>query len=361
MELLNVGRDKVPTPVDQVDDKTLEWYANTCRAAGPKAIAQREIARRGGGGKQATPAPKQERAIQRSAPTTLVEGSFGDPKRVTDALTRAAESYHLVSPASVCGTLPEGCEVCLSLVKISPSDPGLYRVGDKVGLDRVMLSQIAAAAGATVVESIRLDDGSHPHYCAWRCTIEFRLFDGQLVRRPGTVEIDVREPDGAAYVEIVGKAAKADRDPASQLLELRKFLIRHAESKALNRAIAAMGVRRSYKKEELTKPFAVARLQFTGRSEDPATKAQFNAAIAQSFLGGTQAMYGGNPAAPPALPAPGYHPPPPQGHRGDDDYYDTDGDDLPPSEPGAAAPAPAQAPAQAAPSTDEYPDREGPY
>lgn len=360
MDTLNVKVDgeKRQVPVNEVSDKDLGWYANECRSPKLKSIAQAEIARRGGGGAS----PRQQQAITAPRQTALVEGSFGDPSRVTAMLHQAAENYHLVAPASVCGTLPEGCEVCLSLVHINPDDPGLYKVGGKLGLDRVMLSQIAAAAGATMLESKRLDDGSHPHYCAWSVTIAFRLFDGQLVERTGNVEIDVREPDGAAYVEIVEKAKDAKdssgrpapRDPATQLLELRKFLTRHAESKAMNRAIAAMGVRRSYTRAELAKPFAVARLMFTGRSEDPATKAQFNAAIAESFLGGRKQLYGNAPAALPQHVTHVHqgHPPPPAGGGYD---YEADGEELPPSEPRNAAPGPSPAPQAAVPKQTPKP------
>jgi hypothetical protein len=337
-----IEKDLAADPSKKFADKDRAWL---------KGAREIVAARNGGGPQPQAPRPQQALAQRPEQSTALVEGSFGDPKRVTAALAQAAENYHLVSPASVCGTLPEGCEVCLSLVHISPEDKGLYKVGDKLGLDRVMLSQIAAAAGATVTESKRLDDGSHPHYCAWAVTIAFRLFDGQLVERTGNVEIDVREPDGAAYVDIVSKNEK----PEKQLLELRKFLTRHAESKAMNRAIAAMGIRRSYTKAELAKPFAVARLMFTGRSADPETRQQFNAAIAQSFLGGRQQLFGQPPqlhGANSAGALPTYHPPPQRSY--DPEPYDTDYE-LP-SEPAASRapsePPPAQ-PAQSA-TNDGY-------
>jgi len=119
-------------------------------------------------------------------------------------------------------------------------------VGDKLALDGTTLQKLASAAGATVVESHRTDDGSDPHYCSWETVLEYRSFDGQLMQRRGNVEIDVREPYGAAYVEIVEKARAKNRPADKQLLELRKFLTRHAESKAYNRAIAAMALKRSY-------------------------------------------------------------------------------------------------------------------
>lgn len=313
--------------VSEVDSSYLSWCAENLKNESLREACVAELATRNGGEAQAPRAatPSASRAVQRSsASTALVEGSFSDPGQITEALRKAAENYHLVSPSTVCGNLPEGCEVALSLVHVNPDDPNLYPLsGGKLGLDRVTLQQIASAAGATMVRSHRLDDGSHPHYCAWFAEIAYRMFDGQVVHRQGSVEIDVREPDGAAYVEILEKAKNSKggpRSPDKQLLELRKFLTRHAESKALNRAIANMGIRRSYTRAELAKPFAVARVMFTGRSADPDASRQFRDKIADSFLGGTRQLYGGAPAqAPRQIVEHAPQPPPPQGGYGDDD------------------------------------------
>jgi hypothetical protein len=299
------GNDKGKT-VAEASDKTLQYWAVEGRNEAVRNACAAELAKRGiqpperntQTEERRDPAPSGGRTQQAIARQegTLVEGNFANAKDATAALQRASEDYHLVSPATVCGNLPEGCEVTLSMVHIDPNDPNLYKVGGKIGLDRVSLAKIAQAAGVTVTQSRRTDNGGHPHYCSWMVEIAYRLFDGSLVRRQGSVEIDCREPDGAAYVEIVEKARNAKdgpRKPDAQLLELRKFLTRHAESKALNRAIASMGIRRSYTADELRKPFVVARVMFTGRSNDPEARREFRSHIATSFLSGTSALYGG--------------------------------------------------------------------
>ncbi len=282
--------------------------------------AEAELLRReqGGAVQSAPSATTASRPASSSAPSNAqleqvsgdtIAGSFVDPKKATAALQTAASHYHLVTPATSVGNLPEGCEIQVSLVCVAPNDPQLYRVGDKFGLEKNHLLSILGAAGGNMDYSHRLDDGRHPHYRKYQVGISYRLFDGTIVRRCGTAEIDVREPDGARYVEIVQKAreAKPPRDPSRQLLELRKFIDGHTESRALLRAIANMGIRRSYTKAELEKPFAVARLFFTGRSNDPATRTQFNAAIANSFLGGSSALYGAPPPPQHHSPAPAFH------------------------------------------------------
>ncbi len=352
-ETLKVGGQQVA--VDQVPEKNLRWYASECRSTRLKTIAQRELDRRSGGSSSAaTPQqhtsaamPQHAGSLARAQLSSLaIEGNFRDPTKATCALKVAADNYHLVSPAPMVGNLPEGCALALSVVRIDPADPHLYKVGDKVALDKTHLTSIANAIGASTVYSRRTDDGSHPHYCAWTVKVRYRQFDGTWLARQGSVEMDLRAPHGAEYVDAVKKAESKGRDPAAQLGELRKFITRHAESKALNRAYAALGIRRAYTRSELERPFAVARLTFTGESEDPEARAQFRAGIMASFLGSTNDAFGEEDSSeqpPPRLvspppPPPEYHQPPTYevvhepAHERSDDY-----DDEEPSEEQVAA------------------------
>lgn len=330
-ETLKVGRDKVETPVADVSEKDLKWYATECRSERLKAVARRELARRAGG--KRAPAAQASQAVARTAPTSAlaIEGSFADPKRATAALKQAADDFHLVTPSTMVGSLPEGCSIALALVHIHPDDSHLYKVGDKYALDKTHLASIANAVGASTVFSRRTDDGSDPHYCAWTVKVRYRQFDGTFLERQGSVEMDLREPHGAEYVDCVRKAEKADRDPAAQLGELRRFISRHAESKALNRAYSALGIRRSYTRGELERPFCVARVTFTGQSEDPEARRQFREGIMASFLGSSHAAFGPGESSSEQL-----HPPPPQYEP---TTYETEGEEYEGEVPPEAAPA----------------------
>jgi len=347
VETLKVGRDKVPTPVTEVSGKDLEWYAHKCSSESLKRIAQRELARRSGGAapgarvasiaqpSQAQPSQGLARP-QHSGAALAIEGNFSDPTRATVALKEAAEAYHLISPATMVGALPEGCAVSLALVRISPDDPHLYSVGGKMALDKTHLASIANAIGASTVFSRRTDDGSDPHYCAWTVKVRYRQFDGTWLSRQGSVEQDLREPYGAEYVDAVRKAedAKPPRDPSKQIGELRRFISRHAESKALNRAYAALGIRRSYTRQELARPFCVARIVFTGQSDDPAARAQFREAIMQSFLSSSEDAFGPADQSEPMEPRP--LPPPPLREYSQPPTYETEGEETPPeAQPGS--------------------------
>lgn len=317
-------------PVNQADEKTLAYWADRLGKSedardAPRAAAMRaELERRAKGGAPAPAAPKAaapaSSAMVTRTPVTALAGSFREGPRIQDVFAQAKlAGAHLVTPATAVGSLPEGCEVAVNVVHVDPYGADIYpltgnrndpRDTDTVLLGRVALAQIGRAAGVSWIVSRRTDDGSDAHYCAWEAVAEVRAFDGRKVQYTGNVELDTRERGGlvGADAQEIRKKAKDRPDKGdSQLLELRKFILRHAESKAKNRAIADMGVRRSWKRSELRSPFVVAAASFTGKSDDPAARALFQKAIADSFLGGASAAYGQLPTQR----APQLSPPPP--------------------------------------------------
>lgn len=344
---VRVDGEKVATPVSQVSHDDLLWYANDCKSARLKGIAQAELARRGGK-PGAAPSPAAPTTLARAADVQITTGAFRDPQRATDALRQAAARGHLVAPAPICGSIPEGCSMALAAVLVDPATE-TYKISGKLGLSKVALDKIAAAAGVSwdVRECRRLDDGSDPHYCHYRAAGRVRDFDGTVRVVSGEVEMDARE--GSPLIEeIKVKAARGKdgpRDPASQILELRKFLLRHAESKAKNRAIRSLGVRTSYEPRELEKPFVVAKVMFTGETNDPELKRLFAEKTADAFLGGQRALYG-EPMTTPALPAAdGAHAPPPVGSVAPSEAdIDAEGEDLPPATPAVTTPPTAMPP-----------------
>lgn len=273
--------------------------------------AKAELKRRDGGGAQ-KPAANAPAALVR-APVQSLGANMNDPAKLTEHLTNLSATHHVVSPATTIDVLPPGCGIAVSyvLVDTNVKNSEVYEVGGKMGLSGTTLARIAAAAGVDwdASQSGRLDNGSDPHYCHFRAVGHVRNFDGSVRTISGEVEIDARE--GSPQVdEIRAKAAAKNKDGALQLQELRKFVLRHAESKAKNRAIAGMGVKRSYNPAELSKPFAVCRLMWTGETQDPELRRLFAEKTADMMLSGMSSMYG-KPAPQPA-PAPHALPSAPQ-------------------------------------------------
>jgi hypothetical protein len=336
---LRIGKEKIETPVSEVSDDQLQWYANECRNENLRAIARHEIERRNGGPGPDDGPSQPTRALARTEVIEAiaeVEGTYRSSERATMALQQAAHLGHLVTPASVCGVLPEGCALALSAVLIDVKNE-TYDLSGKRGLSKSALDKIAGAAGISwdPMLSRRLDNGADPSYCHYKAVGRVRDFDGTVRILQGEVEIDVRE--GSAQVEEIrvkaDRRAKKENKPSdggeNQILELRKFILRHAESKAKNRAIRSLGLRTSFAASELEKPFVVAKVQFTGQTDDPMLKPIFAKSIADSFTNANQALFG----APLALPAAdGTHAAPPIGTVGaSESDFEADGDEVPPS------------------------------
>jgi len=225
--------------------------------------------------------------------------------QVAALLQEAAQSMNLVAPATAVGQLPEGTAVALSAIQIDTREMikggEVYKVGDNYGLSKPALDKIAAAAGISWErDSRRLDDGSDPRYVHYRAVGTYVHFDGSRRTIIGEKELDLR--DGSDTVDRIFADARTRESGTKQLRDMRSFILGHAETKARLRAIRSLGIKTSYPMEDLRKPFVVARLMFTGYSDDPVIRRENAAAIRQSLLGGMQALYG-PPALPQALPA----------------------------------------------------------
>ncbi|MFZ5896785.1 MAG: hypothetical protein ACOY0T_37360 [Myxococcota bacterium] len=267
-----------------------------------KALSGELTRRKNGGQKVAAPSPKtQALATADNAATQVLAGSWNDVRVVDAELRKAQESMHLVSPATVCGSLPEGCEVAISVVYIDSNSDDVYPVGGgKKGLSGHALKRIRPAAGIDwdTERSGRLDNGKEPLYVHYRAVGWVLDFDGTPRRVSGEVELDLRE--NSPQVDAMRARSKEGSNFESQLRDTRLFILRHAETKAKLRAICDLGVKRSYTDAELQKPFAVARLMATGRTNDPVLREKFAIMNFERMLNRGAALYGRPPT--PALP-----------------------------------------------------------
>ena len=249
-------------------------------------------------------------ALARRQETGIATGYQRDAAKITQHLSTASEKYHLVAPATAIASVPEGCEVAISQIQIDadPRNGEVYDVGmGKFGLGKSALDRVAAAAGVTwdAHQSRRLDDGRDPRYCSWLAVGTYRHFDGTEVQIMGTKEMDLRH--NSPQVEALEqRAASKNRSADNQIREMRLHIAAHAETKARLRAIRSLGIRTAYTREELNKPFVVAKLMWTGATDDPVLRAEAFRMRAAAMMGGMRALYGPGPqvALPAASPAP---------------------------------------------------------
>lgn len=288
----------------------------------------------------------QNTAVATRPVDTAVEaaGSSTNPAEITASLEAANQTMHLISPATKCGSVPDGCAVMMSRVLIDSNDDGqVYPISGskKLGLGKVPLKKISLAVGISwdPVLSRRDDDGSDPAFCQYTAVGYLHDFDGSEKTIIGTKAIDLRR--GSALWQdaherartkaideakngVRGKLAtdkeraaleKAYAAAEKELRHARIHILSNAQTKAELRAIRSIGLKSSYTVDELQKPFVAAKLIFTGESTDPQNREIYARARAEKFLGARHSAYG-TPALPPAK----LSPPPIMNELDDDDY-----------------------------------------
>ncbi|NUP13814.1 MAG: hypothetical protein HOW73_47875 [Polyangiaceae bacterium] len=376
-----IGNDLAADPGRKWADKDRQWLGDAKKILVERGVNADELpipnGSGNGGGGASQPRAASNGATQRGQngaangaalarrQDAQVVGSFKNAQAINQQLENAASLYHLVSPATSCGSISMGCEVALSLVQVDPSTekggPGeVYPLpGGKLGLSGTTLKKIAAAAGVSwdPQKSGRLDDGREPNYCHYRAVGWVRNFDGSMRCLSGEIELDLR--DDSPQYDAMKARARDEANFTSQIRDMRLFLIRHAETKAKLRAITDMGIKRSYTAAELTKPFAVASLMFTGHSDNPEIQKMFAEKIGDAYTASIRGLFGAPAAQAPALPASpapfvGHSTPPVGAVGADDDFIDMPAP-APTPRPAAQASPPAQQPA----SDDE--ELEDPY
>lgn len=284
------------------------------------------------------PQAGQTHAPMRGELATIV-GSDANPQRLTEKLTRAAELYNVVAPQTAVGTLPEGCDVAIVAVVVDPETES-YAItggGGTRGLSKVALDKIDAAAGISWDANLsgRLDDGRHPHYCHFRKVGHIRNFDGSVRTIANEKVMDLR--DGSAQVDEILSKAKTPDAGWAQVRQTRVHILSHAETKARLRAVRSIGLRSSYSPDALRKPFVIAKLVWTGKTQDPELRRAFALKQQDAMLGANAALYGA-PSAPATITHRGYAPPPVDQTPLDDDGFDTiDVDPEPPRQPAPQA------------------------
>lgn len=201
------------------------------------------------------------------------------------------QKYNLLLPVVHIGSLPIGTQLSVREVRIDiraikngqrTEYPGgeVYYVEGKLGLGKVALNKLAAAAGITWEYSRRVDDRSDPYYCEFEVRAKVTDFDGTVRYEPSSKTLDLR--DGGK--DVVGLS---DR----QLAQMQKFIDGHCETKAKERAIRAiLQLKTSYTAEELALPFIVPKL--VPDTTDPASQR----AVLANMYGATQALFGAAPA-----------------------------------------------------------------
>ncbi len=314
-------------------------------------------------------------------------GVMNSAEEMANAIKALGVKHNLIVPGGAIGAdMPMLHAAAISFVFIDAKNE-TYKIpgSEKRGIGKNALDRIAAAAGVRWIPSYcgRVDDGSDMNFVEYQVSGVVLQLDMTERTISATKRIDLRaertyagkvptdadmEGWGADAREIARTAAMAKdrdgnsdpRDPWPQILAARQHILSLAESKAKNRAIRSLGVRTAYLPAEIDKGFAVARLQFTGRSDNPETQHEIEIMMAQRAMSASSMLYGGQGPAPARLAQPAHTVQrivtAPETEADDTDVVDTTA--VPPkAEPKAEAPAPRADQPAAPPAAAQGPRR----
>ena len=244
---------------------------------------------------------------------------FTDVRRLADALKTFSEHFNLITPGGAVGTeLPLLHAVGVSFVFVGDLERETYELAGKRdrGLGKTILDRISAGTGINWnphLCGLVPVDNPHPHIAHYQSAGTVKGLDGAERMIIGSKRIDLRAERGTdieawgsdaqeIYRISVLRAAKINKnkkaedptvqpDPWPQILQARQHILSLAETKAKNRAIRSLGIRTSYSPEEIAKGFAVVRLQFTGKSDDPEIQRAVAMMIAEQALSSGSRLY----------------------------------------------------------------------
>jgi hypothetical protein len=238
---------------------------------------------------------------------TETGGVFDSVEKLADAIHGLSQRHNVLVPGgAIGGRLPVLHSAAVGFVFIDPQRETYGTGGDGVGLTKSALDRIAAAAGIEPVPHLcgRTDDLRNPHIAECQAVGTVKQLDGTSRLVSASKRIDLRAErdkpvetwgaDAQEIKRIADKARGGPRDPWPQIMQQRQHIGSLAESKAWNRMLRkALGIRANYSPADIAKGFAVVRLQFTGRHEDPEVERQVALMVADRALGATAVLYSG--------------------------------------------------------------------
>lgn len=269
--------------------------------------------------------PRARRASPESVGLPAVIETESAVQRVVSGAEAGA--FVLLGPASQF-RIGRNTEVVVRVAHLDPKAHA-YRLGNaQYALTRGALLDLAEIAGVQDVEIRRTDDRSDPDYAECIAVVARVLPDGQRIERRAIKAIDMREGSG--------QREATDRQKR-QTAEVRKFIERHAASKAHNAALRAiLGVRTYPSEAAVARPHVALSCRWVPRTpaEQMLAGAVAMGATAELFGVALRSLQGRGPAE--AIDVVDDIDEPPAIAQGADildaDPWDTAGDDTDPRE-----------------------------
>jgi len=205
---------------------------------------------------------------------------------------RKEKNFNILVPTQTIKEISPFHKPVLEIVKVNP-DPSAGEVYEIVqgsgdySLRAAALQKIGYAAGLiwNARGCHRTDDGSDPDIVSYRAEAAVRKEDGtyMLLNAEYMVDLKVIEEETRESYEKKSQSLKKEKGWTEQqrkdyvekcvkrdMLQKRKFRLQLAQTGAMDRVIRKiLGLKGTYKKEELEKPFVVPKIAFNPDISDP--------------------------------------------------------------------------------------------
>lgn len=220
-------------------------------------------------------------------------GPSRDVVEINARLEWAAQHCNLIAPASSIVHVPEFHAISFTLARIGERD---YYCPDsrqaRYAFNKRGVTIIAGEANISWHPGFtrHVDDGRNSRYSEFLATAVYFNFDGTVRTVPATKSSDLS--DGSDEVEQIYLEADTKQKAEARLRNKRHFIREHVDSGAKVRAMKDCQVKDYYSRDEIGRPFVVAKLVRTGQSDDPELQRQFALMQAEVALKAGSALFG---------------------------------------------------------------------
>lgn len=223
------------------------------------------------------------------------------------------QKYNVLVPREI-GQIPPFHVPHMSVIQVDPDrDAGeTYPLpGGKIGLSKVVLDKIAQAGSITWIPDQCTGGWLSPRKYQYKAVGVVKGLDGQRRTIIGSKEIDLDVIEEELRASVPRREKCPTKEPErsrwiettirDEMISFKKHIAARTESGAKNRAIrSAYGLKSSYTRDEIARPFVIPRLVLSPDMSDPEVKKM----VLGEALGIIPELYGHGPTPPlpPALP-----------------------------------------------------------
>lgn len=221
-------------------------------------------------------------------------GPSRDVAEINARLEWAAQHCNLIAPASSIVHVPQFHAISFTVARIGERD--YYCPDSRKGNYAFNKRGVTIIAGEANISwhpgfTRRVDDGQNPRYCEAIATAVYFNFDSTVRTVPATKSCDLT--DGSDEVDQIFLEADSPQKAEARLRNKRHFIREHVDSGAKVRAMKDCQVKDYYSREEIGRPFVVAKLVRTGQSDDPELQREYALMQAELALKAASALFGG--------------------------------------------------------------------